>query len=134
MCLSHKMRMSKVTRRRSENWTSRKRHDREKKYSSDVNIWLVSDLGIIMLDQHCQFLCRMLLNLQNSQIPLNLTRMDQYLMVSLIVLFICVIKKSSSDKKYRHGTVMILLYHIITSEIFHSSKILKLSHCKSIGN
>ena len=46
--------------RRSENWTSRKRHDREKKYSSDVNIWLVSDLGIITLDQHCHFLCRML--------------------------------------------------------------------------
>ena len=37
----------------------RKRHDMEKKYSSDVNIWLVSDQGIITSDQHCQFLCRM---------------------------------------------------------------------------
>ena len=43
---------------RSENSTGRKRHD-EKKYSSDVNIWLVSDQGIITSDQHCQFLCRM---------------------------------------------------------------------------
>ena len=33
--------------------------DREKKYSSDVNIWLVSDLGIISSDQQCQFLYRM---------------------------------------------------------------------------
>ena len=28
-------------------------------YQTNVNIWLVSDLGIITLDQHCQFLCRM---------------------------------------------------------------------------
>ena len=40
---------------RSENWTSCKCHDSEKKYSSDVNIWLVSDQGIITSDQHCQF-------------------------------------------------------------------------------
>ena len=56
--------------RRSENWTSRKRHDREKKYSSDVNIWLVSDLVIITSDQHCQFLCRM------SKLP-NSSKLDQ---------------------------------------------------------
>ena len=30
-----------------------------KKYSSDVNIWLVSDLGRITSGQHCQYLCRM---------------------------------------------------------------------------
>ena len=29
------------------------------KNSSDVNIWLVSDLGIITSNQHCQVLCRM---------------------------------------------------------------------------
>ena len=55
---------------KSENWT-RGLGMLENNYGSDVNIWLVSDLGIITSDQHCLLLCRMPLNLQNSQIILN---------------------------------------------------------------
>ena len=53
-----------------ENW-NRSRNAGEQ-HGSDVNIWLVSDLGLIIAsDQHCQFLCRMPYNLQNPQIPLS---------------------------------------------------------------
>ena len=53
-----------------ENW-NRSRNAGEQ-HGSDVNIWLVSDLGLIITsDQHCQFLCRMPYNLQNPQIPLS---------------------------------------------------------------
>ena len=58
----------------------------ENNYGSDVNIWLVSDLGLIItLDQYCQFLCRMPYNLQNSQIPLSSTRRQEGRVVSLIL-------------------------------------------------
>ena len=44
----------------------------ENDYGSDVNIWLVSDLGLIITsNQHSQFICRMPYNLQKSQIPLS---------------------------------------------------------------
>ena len=52
-----------------ENWD---RSRNAEQHGSDVNIWLVSDLGLIILsDQRCQFLCRMPYNLQNPQIPLS---------------------------------------------------------------
>ena len=56
-----------------ENW-NRFRNAGEQ-HGSDVNIWLVSDLGLIITsDQHCQFLCRMPYNLQNPQISSELDR------------------------------------------------------------
>ena len=58
----------------------------ENNHGSDVNIWLVSDLGLIITsDQHCQFLCRMPYNLQNSQIPLSKTRRQEGRVVSIFL-------------------------------------------------
>ena len=76
----------------------------ENNYGSDVNIWLVSDLGLIITsDQHCQFLCRMSYNLQKFP---NSSKLDQEAgwqggksdFILQNVLCICVLKISSSDK------------------------------------
>ena len=80
-----------------ENW-NRSRNAGEQ-HGSDVNIWLVSDLGLIITsDQHCQFLCRMPYNLQNPQIPLSLTGRQEGRLVSLIFSPKCVVHMCIENK------------------------------------
>ena len=73
-----------------------------KKYSSDVNIWLVSDLGIITSDQPCQFFMQNAV--KSSKLP-NSSKLDEDGSISdgesECFVHMC-IEKSSSDKKYRH--------------------------------